>query len=388
MRIAMFCDSYHPTVDGMVSLVDTEKKFLEQLGHEVHIVAPDPGAEHRLEGVHYIPAKEFKSYKGYYVPKGRSHTTRLVKEIQPDIIHAHGIAMVVFKGFISAWRLKVPFVTTMGTMVTDTMDYYLPFKLPKKLMKKLSWIYIKSILQHSDACIAPTRPILDELKEQGLRPKREGIIPGGVNVGMFYPRPPDVELRDSLGIKETDRVLMFVGRLSFEKHVEEIVQCLKLLPDDVHLIVDGDGPAEELVRSTIDELGLRDRAHMIGMVPRAALPGYFSLADLTVSASRFETQCLGVQECMACGVPAVAPAARAFLETLADCEGAFMYEGGIDDMAATITEALKVCRDEPVRKAAVERANSYSEESSARKLADLYQRVISEKKKHPKWYKG
>ena len=99
MRIAMFCDSYHPTVDGMVSLVDTEKKFLEELGHEVHIVAPDPGAEHRLEGVHYIPAKEFKSYKGYYVPKGcnnellsdeRHYRHRTESAVVPDLFRTNG----------------------------------------------------------------------------------------------------------------------------------------------------------------------------------------------------------------------------------------------------------------------------------------------------------
>lgn len=43
LRIVLLTDSYHPTVDGMVFVVDSEKKALERLGHQVFIVAPDPG---------------------------------------------------------------------------------------------------------------------------------------------------------------------------------------------------------------------------------------------------------------------------------------------------------------------------------------------------------
>ena len=56
MRIAFVTDSYHPTIDGVVTIVDSIRDSLVALGHEVVIVAPDPGEEHRIEGVYYFPA--------------------------------------------------------------------------------------------------------------------------------------------------------------------------------------------------------------------------------------------------------------------------------------------------------------------------------------------
>ena len=47
MRIAIMTDSYRPTVDGVVTAVLVTKKALEDLGHTVFVIAPDPGPEYR-----------------------------------------------------------------------------------------------------------------------------------------------------------------------------------------------------------------------------------------------------------------------------------------------------------------------------------------------------
>ena len=51
MRIAMMTDSYFPTRDGVVTSICTIKESLEELGHEVFIIAPEPEKEYRQEGV-------------------------------------------------------------------------------------------------------------------------------------------------------------------------------------------------------------------------------------------------------------------------------------------------------------------------------------------------
>ena len=50
-------------------------------------------------------------------------------------------------------------------------------------------------------------------------------------------------------------------------------------------------------------------------------------------------------------------------------------------MAKRVTEALEISKDDRIRDAAMERAKSYSEDSSARKLVELYESVIEAKKK-------
>src|SRR2546428_326458 len=67
MRIALFTDSYLPTVDGVVTSVLTTRRQLEANGHEVVVFAPeDPrGRGKREAGTIYVRAKEFAHYPGY-----------------------------------------------------------------------------------------------------------------------------------------------------------------------------------------------------------------------------------------------------------------------------------------------------------------------------------
>ena len=68
MRIAFVTDSYHPTIDGVVTIVDIIRDSLVKLGHEVFIIAPDPGEKDRLDGVYYFPAIKYRAYEGYFLP--------------------------------------------------------------------------------------------------------------------------------------------------------------------------------------------------------------------------------------------------------------------------------------------------------------------------------
>ena len=91
MRIAMMTDSWYPTRDGVVAGVTILKESLESLGHEVFIIAPEPEPEYRQEGVYYFPAVRFKSYDEYYVPIYPSNKIEILKKINPDVIHIHGV---------------------------------------------------------------------------------------------------------------------------------------------------------------------------------------------------------------------------------------------------------------------------------------------------------
>lgn len=377
MRIAFVTDSYHPTIDGVVTIVDSIRDSLVTLGHEVFIVAPDPGEEQRIEGVRYFPAVSFPMYKGYYLPILPSNKLEVLREIDPDVIHGYGIAFMALKGYLCAHEMRIPFVLTMTTMVTDTMEYYLPKCLPLEPTERLAWVYIREILNHSDAVITHTEPIMDELRGHGVEPRHIGIIPAGVETEIFRPIEDDGRIRERFGIVGR-RVIMHVGRISYEKHVDDIVRSLALLPDDVVLIVVGDGPAREDVERTVEECGFGDRVFLTGFVDKNDLPAYYNTADVCVSCSRFETQGLSIMEAMACRKPIVCPNARAFSVIIDDRKDGFLFDGGIEDMADKIRSALEC--DDTIGQAAMNKAQSYSKENCARMLVDLYNHVIEAKK--------
>lgn len=377
MRIAFVTDSYHPTIDGVVTIVDIIRDSLVKLGHEVFIIAPDPGEKDRIEGVRYFPAIRYRAYEGYFLPILPSNKMQVLEEIDPDVIHVYGIAVMALKGYICAHNLKKPFVLTMTTMVTDTMEYYLPFKMPAKTMERLAWIYIRQILNHSDGVITHTRPIMDELRSHGVEPRDERIIPAGIDVARFRPLDDPFAKRGELGVAGK-RVLMHVGRISFEKHIDDIVRALARFDDDVVLVVVGDGPARRDVESTVDDLGLRDRVVFTGFVDRNELPGLYNCADVCISCSRFETQGLSIMEAMACRKPVVCPDARAFSVIIEDGVDGFLFDGGVDDLVDKIRTALEC--DDSLRQRSMEKARSYSEENCAMMLLDLYHDVIEAKK--------
>ena len=377
MRIAFVTDSYHPTVDGVVTIIDIIRDSLIRMGHEVFIIAPDPGEKDRIEGVYYFPAIKYRAYEGYFLPILPSNKIEILEKIDPDVIHIYGIALMALKGYIAAYTLKKPVVLTMTTMVTDTLEYYLPIKLPVDIVEKLAWIYISKILSHCSGVITHTQPIMDELKVHGVKPRAERIIPAGIDVDTFRPLDDPMAMRKQLGIEEKT-VLMHVGRVSYEKHIDDIVRALANFDENTVLVIVGDGPARQEVESVVEELGLKDRVIFTGFVNRNNLPPYYNCADVCISCSRFETQGLSIMEAMACRKPVVCPNARAFSVIIEDGKDGFLFDGGVDELTAAIRRALEC--DDSVRRGSMEKAMSYSEDNCAKMLLDLYEEVIAAKK--------
>ena len=377
MRIAFVTDSYHPTVDGVVTIIDIIRDSLVRMGHEVFIIAPDPGEKDRIEGVYYFPAIKYRAYEGYFLPIFPSNKIEILEKIKPDVIHIYGIALMALKGYIAAYTLKKPVVLTMTTMVTDTLEYYLPIKLPVDIVEKLAWIYISKILSHCSGVITHTQPIMDELKAHGVKPREERIIPAGIDIETFRPLDDPMAMRKQLGI-EGKTVLMHVGRVSYEKHIDDIVRALASFDENTVLVIVGDGPARAEVESVVDELGLKDRVIFTGFVNRNELPPYYNCADVCISCSRFETQGLSIMEAMACRKPVVCPNARAFSVIIEDGKDGFLFDGGVDELTIAIRKALEC--DDTLRENSMRKARSYSEDNCAKMLLDLYEDVIATKK--------
>ncbi|MDD2532514.1 MAG: glycosyltransferase [Candidatus Methanomethylophilaceae archaeon] len=369
MRIAMVTDSFYPTRDGVVTSLCITKKGLEDRGHEVFVVAPDPGEEHRLPGVNYFPAVSFSKYKGYYVPIFPSNKREILESLDVDIIHVHGVAVMALKALIAARAIKKPLVLTFHTSVGDTMQYYSPIKMPREVSDRLVWTYLRYLLKGPLAVIAPTEPVAEELKRMGVRTRRTAVIPTGSDVGRFNPSNDGTAVREKLGLKGK-KVLIYVGRISFEKNIGEIVEVMPLLDDTILMLV-GKGPAEEMLRTKAEALGVGDRVIFPGFVSDEELPIYYAAADAAISASRFETQGLSIIEAMATGLPVVCVNERAFSSFVEDGKNGFLFE---DNMLEAIEKALNASSE--IREEARRTAERFSIAASAKELEDLYNDAI------------
>lgn len=370
----MMTDSWFPTRDGVVTSITIIKESLEALGHEVFIVAPEPEKEFRQEGVYYFPAVRFRSYEGYYVPILPSNKMEVLREIDPDVIHIHGVATMALRGLICGHELGIPTVMTFHTMVDDAAKYYSPIKIPPETMKKLIWIYLRQILKRMDVVVTPTACIGEELKSRGAVCRNLVTIPTGTNTAEFHPGIASDDIRRRHGL-EGKRVAIHVGRISYEKELDMVVRAMQRI--DATLLVAGKGPAKADIEKLVEDLGLQNKVVFAGFVPDSELPAYYNATDIAVSASKFETQGLSILEAMASGKPVACRNGRAFAEIVHDGVNGYLF----DDVDGCV-EAMEKAFDAPpeVREASLKTALDNSREKSAQLYVNAYELAIETRK--------
>ncbi len=373
MRIAIMTDSYLPTRDGVVTAVVTMRKALEDLGHTVFVIAPDPGKEHRQEGVIYFRATTFRNYPDYYLPVFPSNKREVIESLNVDVIHIYGVAFMALKALFVSRATGIPTVMTYVTNVVDAMEYYSPLKLPMEMQSKLAWIYMRNFLKRPRCIIALTPETLKEFEANRVVTKRTEVIPIGIDLKNFREGLDGTEIRRRHGL-EGKRVVIHVGRVSYEKNIPQAVDSMRFLPDDVMLMVVGKGPALEDLKKHTADAGLSHRVVFTGFVSDAELPYHYAASDLVVSASRFETQGLTIVEAMACGKPAACAAGRAFLDVIKDGYNGYLFEDSPEACAEAITKCLEHAPEmmDGIRETAVK----YSTGTVGRQLSELYEEIV------------
>ena len=370
----MMTDSWFPTRDGVVTSITIIKESLEALGHEVFIVAPEPEKEFRQEEVYYFPAVRFRSYEGYYVPILPSNKMEILREIDPDVIHIHGVATMALRGLICGHELGIPTVMTFHTMVDDAAKYYSPIKIPPETMEKLIWIYLRQILKRMDVVVTPTACIGEELKSRGAVCRNLVTIPTGTNTAEFHPGIASDDIRRRHGL-EGKRVAIHVGRISYEKELDMVVRAMQRI--DATLLVAGKGPAKADIEKLVEDLGLQDKVVFAGFVPDSELPAYYNAADIAVSASKFETQGLSILEAMASGKPVACRNGRAFAEIVHDGVNGYLFDD-VDGCVEAMEKAFDASAE--VREASLKTALDNSRDRSARLYVDAYGLAIETRK--------
>jgi glycosyltransferase involved in cell wall biosynthesis len=117
---------------------------------------------------------------------------------------------------------------------------------------------------------------------------------------------------------------LFVGRLSAEKGVLEIVRAWAQLPD-VPLLIAGDGPLRAEIERAL--AGAQARVNLLGHLDPEAVVAYIKGARFLVFPSRWDEPFgMALIEAAACGVPAIAAHVGAVPELVADGETGLLFD--------------------------------------------------------------
>lgn len=313
MNIGLFTDTYYPELNGVANSVFLLKKELEKKGHNVYVITTkSPGAPANEKGVLRVPSKACS-----FVPERRiglfyhPKIAMKIHKMKLDIIHTNTEFAIGMFGRIMAHELFIPVVHTYHTIYEDYTHYIKKYISNEDRAKKLAKLYSKFSVKGAEELIVPTKKVEELMHCYGVKPDIN-VIPTGIDLSRFRIKDSDAKrnkLKASLGIPKENKVVLYLGRVSQEKNIDEVMKYLNRYMDshtDVTFLVIGDGP----YRSTLEKSakGLKHRRQMIfaGAKPWDEITHYYQLADVFVSASTSETQGLTYIEALASGLPVVA----------------------------------------------------------------------------------
>lgn len=174
-----------------------------------------------------------------------------------------------------------------------------------------------------------------------------------INYGFDPPEPAEVVDADLPD--EGDRFrLVAVGRLVPRKGFEHLIRAMARLPDDVELLLVGDGPYEGELRQAARTCGVEGRVRFLGYVARERIYGLLLAADCFVLSSLHEGLGIVVQEAMWAGLPIVATDNGGQVDLIREGRNGYLVPVG--DPAA-LAEAILTVRDQPALAADMSEAN-------------------------------
>ena len=194
----------------------------------------------------------------------------------------------------------------------------------------LKWIP-RHVYAAADGIACLSAEIAEETRVAGAPTRRLLHIPHGLDLDRFRPASPSeaTEIRRRLELPVDRLICLYVGRLSREKGVMEILEAWQALKPAgaLLLLVGPDSPGHPLdvgvqARAFVAEHGMEDDVRFWGPVDDPA--DLMRAADLFVHPSHYEAFGLSVAEALASGLPVAATAVRGLNEYLVDEQNALL----------------------------------------------------------------
>ena len=329
MRILYVSDVYFPRVNGVSTSIQTFRRELQAIGHEVVLVAPESAQSASTEeaGIVRVPARGVPLDPEDRLMRGRS-LRELPARLGPrafDLVHIQTPFAAHYAGLRIARELGIPCVATYHTFFEEYLYHYVPFA-PRALMRAFARFFSRRQGNQVDALVVPSRAMLSALTAYGVRSPMT-ILPTGLSPGEFT-GGDGASFRRRHGIPAERPLLIHVGRIAFEKNIDFLLRTLDRVRErhrDALLLIVGEGPALPHLKRLADRLGLGANVQFLGYLDRTTtLLDCYRAGDLFVFASRTETQGLVLLEAMALGLPVVAIAEMGAIDILEAGQGALI----------------------------------------------------------------
>ncbi len=276
---------------------------------------------------------------------------RVIRQIQPDVIHAGPIQSAAFLAALSGFRPLV------------SMSWGSDLLLDAERSAWMRWV-TRLTLRRTTVLAADCRTVQQKAARFGFPAERVVLFPWGVDLSRFRPGRAE-EFRARRGWQEAFVVLSlrtWEPLYGVDVVARGFARAARQNPR-LRLLLLGGGSQAGVIRSIFQQEGVLDRVFFGGQVNGDELPQYYQAADLYLSASHSDGSSVSLMEALASGLPALVSDIPSNREWIANGREGWLFPDG-DDLAlsegilraAAQPEALAQMK-KAARRLAEERAN-------------------------------
>ena len=290
-RIVHVTYAYPPAIGGLEQVAQQLASSQAAAGLPVSVVTSDRGWDKTTEYTDALPVTRLKSFVFANTTIIPGLLWQLLKLHKDDIVHLH-VAQAFspeivwlaskIKGFryVAHIHIDAPPSTWMGFL----LRIYKPIVLGR-------------VLRSAHGVVVFTK---EQKKILGQRYRidssRVHIIPNGVADEFFINKRRNIHKKPRL---------LFVGRLSYQKNLTQLLDALDGISDQFTTTLVGDGELRADLEAHAKKLNLKNIT-FAGFASGATLRAYYEQADIFVLPSEREGMPLVLLEAMAAGLPIVA----------------------------------------------------------------------------------
>lgn len=370
LKIGITC---YPSVGGSGVIATELGKMLAAKGHEIHFITS--GIPFRLNKIspkitfHQVEVNSYSVFQ--YAPYDIALANKMAEVIvdeQLDVLHVHyaiphAVCAILAKDMANS---DIGIVTTLhGTDIT-VLGYDSSLKGA-----------IKYGIEKSDVVTAVSHSLGQETMDL-ISPNKDIETIYNFIDEQEYTKKDAGNLKELLGIKSHEKVVIHVSNFRKVKHVPDIVQSFKLIHEEVpsKLLLVGDGPEKHPIMESIKGTSIENDVLFLGK--QENLSELYSIADLMLLLSEKESFGLVLLEAMACGVPCIGTNVGGIPEVITHGENGFIVELG--DWKKVAEHGVEVLQNPSLHKKIVDRSlevirDRFSSKSIVEQYEEMYERV-------------
>jgi len=281
----------------------------------------------------------------------------VAQHVQPDIIHAHSPYQCGVPAYRVARRMGIPMVYEVRGLWEESGVANGLFRLGGA--KYRFWKRMDSeAMLGADVVVCICEQLRTEVIRRGVAAERVFVVPNAVDTSVFQPIarheegnldsvPQEVK---SLRARLRGRTVGYIGSIRKLEGIDELVRAAGEMlrrGQDFSLVIIGDGPDTDELKTLAAEEGLGDRAVFVGRVPHDLMPFYYDLIDV-FAISRPPSRVaklvtpLKPLEAMAMGKAVVTSDLPALREIVQDAKTGVLYvPGDVSDLADKCIQLLQ-----------------------------------------------